>query len=218
MQLILNLPCNSVTPPTFNSIIKLINYTNKYKDFDLVINQCGGSHVGFTREKCMGWDDIRHLGTKDRVLFNGKWPDYDAILWVDSDIQFEPEDFLTLWDDQQDIVCGYYKMADARNLCCVMEVPNGRKEEEMSFMSVEEIQKHDTLIELNHGGLGFCLVRKGVFESIDPPFFMDQKIERGGRVAYVGEDVAFFHKAREAGHHVYCDPRVKVGHYKNFII
>ncbi len=204
MKIILNIPGNMISAPTFNSILKFQGWTQQFKDFTLIINNGSSSHVGFAREKLVGY------GTGK--LFPDEWMDYDYQFWVDSDIEFDHSHFEMLVDDNQDIMTGYYRMSDARNRCCVF--PEGGTE----FVSAEQIEQCTTLIPLDHGGFGFTLIKKGVFESIERPYFLDQTVQRDGKTIYVGEDIAFFHKAKEAGYKIYADPRCRVLHYKTFLI
>jgi len=204
MKLIINIPGSYISAPTFNSIFRFVSWANQYKDFQVIMNNGSSSHVGFAREKLVGY-------TKD-YIFPPEWQDYDYQLWIDSDIEFDHKHFEMLYDDKQDIVSGYYRMADGRNKCCVL-LPG--KEE---FSSVEEIEENKTLLEVEHGGFGFILIKAGVFEKIGKPFFLDQTIMRKGKISYVGEDIAFFYKARKSGFIPYVDPRVRVLHYKTFLI
>jgi hypothetical protein len=217
MTLIINMPFNSLTPPCFNSLLKLIYYSQGYKDFNLVVNQIGGSHIGWTRERLMGFKSPAEVASPDRSLFAGTWPDYDYILWLDSDIMFEVDDLLHLIDDNQDIVCGYYRMADARGRFCILEVSD-KPDEEQQFMSEEDIKSRKELIEVQHCGFGFILIKKGVFEKITPPYFMQSSFERNGKTVYVGEDVSWCMKARAAGFRIFVDPRCHLKHFKSGLI
>ena len=65
------------------------------------------------------------------------------------------------------------------------------------------------LVEVKANGMGWMLVKRGVFEKIDKPF--DPEGLRG-------EDITFQMKASEQGFRSYVDPSVVVGHEKSFIL
>lgn len=215
MQLIINMPFNELSPPCFNSLMKLTQYLNGFSDVKYFVNQSGGSHVGYTRERLMGFKNFEELISEERKVFEGQHPDYTHILWIDSDIQFSIEDFTHLMDDNQPIVSGYYTIADGKGNACILE-EGGEKGK--SYMNLTEIESRTELIELSHCGFGFVLIQKGVFETIPSPYFLDQKVEKANITAYVGEDVAFCVKAKAAGFKIWADPRVRVYHYKSFLI
>ena len=59
--------------------------------------------------------------------------------------------------------------------------------------------------------MGFMLVKKGVFESIEYPFDMVD-------VTTKGEDLVFQIKALEKGFKSYIDPSIILGHEKSYIL
>lgn len=62
------------------------------------------------------------------------------------------------------------------------------------------------------------LIKKGVFESMDYPWFrpINQKI--GKCVDFCMEDVAFCLRAKEKGFKVYIDPTIRVLHEKKVLL
>ena len=69
-----------------------------------------------------------------------------------------------------------------------------------------------------YNGMGFMLIKKGVFEKVKYPWFCQLKKQIGDLEDYCSEDVAFCHLAKEAGFKIYVDPEIIVGHEKMRIL
>lgn len=144
----------------------------------------------------------------------------DYLLFIDSDINFEPEDIFRLMAWGNDPKKGI-----------VAAVPRTRSENKVYIASLD----YDENRELTMNGMGlvraervataFMLVRREVFVSLDaahpewryydarsdrtlPCMFDFQLTEEG----YVGEDFLFCDRAREAGFEVWVDPSITLGH------
>ena len=70
-------------------------------------------------------------------------------------------------------------------------------------------QGQEGLIQVRANGMGFMLVKKGIFESLENPFDMGMR---------KGEDIVFQTKALEKGFKSYVDPSIFVGHEKTFVM
>jgi GT2 family glycosyltransferase len=134
---------------------------------------------------------------------------YDYIMWIDSDMVFEPEDFtqlLSYYD--KDIVSGLYfrkKVAD------IYDIPDEYTGIGMDgkILKRSDYEGVTGLKQIKANGMGWMLVKKGVFESIKNPF--DSSLR-------VSEDYAFQFKALEHGYKSYVDTSVVLGHEKSFIM
>lgn len=144
----------------------------------------------------------------------------DYLLFIDSDINFEPEHILRLlaWgsDPKKGIVAG---------------VPRTRSENKVYIADLD----YDENGELTMNGMGlvrgkrvataFMLIRREVFvtmaaahpewvykdqrsDRMIPCLFDFQLTEEG----YMGEDFLFCDRARELGFEVWIDPTIKLGH------
>jgi hypothetical protein len=157
----------------------------------------------------------RNLLVKDMI-------DSDAtdLLFIDSDINFEPDDIFRLmaWgaDPKKGIVAG---------------VPRTRSENKVYIADLD----YDENGELTMNGMGlvrgkrvataFMLIRREVFEVMTEahpewvykdqrsdrmiPCLFDFKLTEEG---YIGEDFLFCDRARELGFEVWIDPTIKLGH------
>jgi len=157
----------------------------------------------------------RNLLVKDMI-------DSDAtdLLFIDSDINFEPDDIFRLmaWgaDPKKGIVAG---------------VPRTRSENKVYIADLD----YDENGELTMNGMGlvrgkrvataFMLIRREVFEQMMAahpewvykdqrsdrmiPCLFDFKLTEEG---YIGEDFLFCDRARDLGFEVWIDPTIKLGH------
>lgn len=134
--------------------------------------------------------------------------DVDYVLWLDSDMVFEPDTLIRMMDTLQkndyDILTGLYfrrvppytpvlfdKLDIHRNIC--------------SWTEFHEIPEEPFEI----GGCGFgCVLMKA-------DVFYDVQAKHGNMFAPLGnngEDIAFCWRARDCGFKIYCDPSVICGH------
>jgi hypothetical protein len=157
----------------------------------------------------------RNLLVKDMLETNAT-----DLLFIDSDINFEPEDIFRLmaWgaDPKKGIVAG---------------VPRTRSENKVYIVDLD----YDDNGELTMNGMGlvrgkrvataFMLIRREVFEQMmeaNPdwtyydkrtdrmiPCLFDFKLTEEG---YMGEDFLFCDRARELGFEVWIDPTITLGH------
>jgi hypothetical protein len=173
-------------------------------------------------EQGITWTFVSHespyiSGARERVItdgfdespevltpFNGHF-DYKKILWIDSDIQWEPEHVLALYHSDRDIVTGAYMMTNGRIAVSYdgiehpfpKEIPAGRQS------------------KIATCGFGFLCVSKGVFENMPKPWFGSEIYEHEGRLmAVMGEDSSWCVRARRAGYDIWLDPQVRVIHNK----
>ena len=74
------------------------------------------------------------------------------------------------------------------------------------------------LVDVAYTGMGFMLVKKGVFESLDYPWFKPIEKRIGDMVDFTMEDVSFCLRARERGWNVLVDTGVRVGHENGLLV
>jgi GT2 family glycosyltransferase len=181
-----------------------------------LISQDYSSMVNFARCKVAGADVIRG---RNQTPFGGR-VDYDYMMWIDSDIVFSNRSFKALLDMKKDIASGWYSQPGGSTP--VVErmdneyfISHGSYE----FISAEGMEAMRAPFVADYIGFGWVLVRKGVFESIEYPWFAP-KVRRlpGGIEDVCSEDVAFCSDARAAGFEIWVDPQVRVGHEKIQVI
>jgi len=169
------------------------------KSIDYTYRRGAGSNVSYVRERCLR--PLRPGTTRPKVPFFGELP-YDYIMWIDSDIAFEPQHFWKLVENDVDIVAGAYK-----------------SDQETYSSEVYQRPPVNDLIEAVWAGMGFMLIKKGVFEKIEPPWFQTRTIDIDTKKdQFVTEDIYFCQRAREAGFKIWINPEVAVGHMKEHLL
>ena len=181
-----------------------------------IMSQHYTSVVYYVRNMCLGGDLI---AGPDQKPFQGK-VNYDYMMWIDSDIVFTPDQFFKLIDADKDIASGLYKMHDNIHYATVEKwdddffVKNGSYQ----FMTPEIMSKKKGLVSVAYTGLGWMLVKKGVFESLQYPWFQPIWKEynyQGQHIKeFASEDVSFCHMIKEKGYDIWVDPEIVVGHEK----
>ena len=148
--------------------------------------------------------------------FNTK---FDYYMWIDSDINFTPQDFYTLLDTVKDnpqkysIISGLYTFSDAPTMMKKFgEVSfTAHHGTEQRWITSEDITPNTTEPMLCNGnGMGWMLVKSEVFDRIEEPF----KYTTEG----YGEDMVFQKQAKDLGYSSYVHPKVIVGHEKMVIL
>ena len=142
--------------------------------------------------------------------------DYTHILWIDSDMVFEPWMVDKLLANDVDIVGGDYPRADLTRLTAAYTHKDGVSRDVKAYQS-------DELVPVDYIGFGLMLIKRGVHEALTYPWYdlMYLPTEQSpmGQVLS-GEDVSFCHRAKEAGYTVYADPVVtrSLGHQKQKVL
>ena len=176
-------------------------------------------NIYHARTMCLGVS--LHLGV-DQKPFGGK-TDYDYLMWIDSDMVFEPEDFFKLIDHDKDVVSGIYKMSDNVNYATVETMDEEFFEQWMHypFLNQKTIdRKKGKLFTCDYTGMGWMLCKYGVFEKMKYPYFYPRKQEwpQYNWEEFVWDDVEFCLRAKEAGFDVWVDPNLRIGHEKTKIL
>jgi hypothetical protein len=177
--------------------------------------------VNYARTRCLGADIRRGIHQKP---FNGAL-DYDYIMWIDSDMLFKPEDFFNLLESPHDITCGHYMTEDRVHIPAVEKYDNSLllKNGHYDFFTIDTINKYikknQRYVPVEYAGMGWMLIKKGVFEKVNYPWFFRGTEEFApGIVDMVSEDVAFCKNVKDAGFKIMLDTKIHVGHIKTVII
>jgi hypothetical protein len=145
--------------------------------------------------------------------------DCTHLLFIDSDVVFEPEHIVRLLSHDEAIVGGLYALKTGAFHWCVDGILKPRQ---------------DGLVEVRHTGAGFMAVKREVFERMIEAFGPEIGYTaydcEGGRTEHdffrVGvfheqenkvsrlysEDWGFCERARELGYKIYVDPKIALKH------
>jgi len=147
-------------------------------------------------------------------------PEATDLVFIDSDISFKAEELLKLiaWGAHQDIVAGAYRIKQDELKYSVHPILGGKNDDEMTF------DQSRLLVEAEGVATGFLLIKRHVFETMQPDmltyndrelgkvsaFFHFDIDEKEGK--YVGEDIYFCKKAKKAGFKIWLDPSMWLSH------
>lgn len=190
------------------SLVKTISYLNEVGISYTFLNQYS-SMVSTAREATIIGGT--YLDPFNNEPIRGK-ATYDKIFWIDSDIEWEIEDFMKLYNSDKDIVSGLY--FDQR-MTPMFSVNSSNPKPE-----IERIIKSDKCEEVFAVGFGFLCVKQGVFEKMPRPWFESlfekMQSEDGKKEIFIpyGEDFAWCKKAKNSGFVIHLDPTVSLSHYK----
>ena len=143
-------------------------------------------------------------------------------MWIDSDIEFDPDEVEKLRRHGLPIVSGVYakkgRQAIASNVLPATE----------SFV----FGPHGKLYEIAYAGTGFLYVRREVYENIqlqlrlpvcnelfgEPivPFFHPRMRPQEDGTWYLAEDFSFSHRARECGYQIMADTTIRLWHIGSY--
>ena len=224
-----------------------------------IISSHQSSNVHFVRNMCLGADVLRG---KDQKPFNGS-VNYDFIMWIDSDQVFTVNAFISLLRHDKDVVSGLYLMSNGKEYTAVQKWDESNFLDRGSFKFLnknslmnwldqnadgEIEEKKDEmgqpykdyskckipLMPVSYTGLGWTLVKKGVYEKLPYPWFYGTKITMKKSISideddvsnnkevnivdYTAEDVTFFLNLKKIGVTPYVDPRSLVGHEKPIVL
>ncbi len=184
-------------------------------------------------EVAFWWDhdqphDRCRNGLIDRFMGDGPWT---HLLFVDSDVTVEPDTVDRFLAHDVPLVCApvptlnrrYGPPTEPRGATVgtnimVFDDPSlrgGVVEPERPDAGYRRVDPDDLPGEpftCDSTGLGLCLIRRDVFESIERPWCLFIGQFEGETV---GEDVYFFRQARAAGFELVVDPSIRCDHYKH---
>ena len=144
---------------------------------------------------------------------------FDEIMWIDSDIAFEPDAVDRLRGHDLPLVAAIYPKKGTQDFAMHLEPRT-------TELVVGEA---GGLYDVRYVGAGFLLVQRMVFDDVQRhfgmpvcnarfgtpsvPYFLPMVIEdEGVGYWYLGEDYSFCHRAREAGHKIVVDTTIRLGH------
>jgi GT2 family glycosyltransferase len=170
-------------------------------------------NIYYARNMCLGGDVRR--GRHQKPFAGGV--KYSYIMWIDSDIIFSPNDFFALLTHDVGIVSGIYLMDGGQEYATVIDWDKKHFEANGTFKFLTPDTLPATPIAVSYTGMGFMLVKYGVFEALSYPWFVPLMQRIGDIRDFTMEDVSFCLRAKKAGYDTIIDPAVQVGHRKSRI-
>lgn len=151
--------------------------------------------------------DARNTLAKQAVTEN-----YDRVLWLDSDMDFNPDLLKMLskdMDEGRDLVSGiYFKRRAPVKPVIYKEVGYFHHEDEVTPIAVSyEDYPRDSIFPIEGCGFGGCLVSADLIKKVADKYGLPFSPIMG-----FGEDLSFCMRAKTIGAEMFCDSSVKLGH------
>jgi hypothetical protein len=166
------------------------------------------SHVADAREITLNGDN--HNIIEDTRPFKGQ-VSYKKLMWIDSDIVWNPQDILKLYESDKDIISGAYLLGSGEVVAY--------KELFGRAYTYDEVVNATELMRVHSVGFGFVCIKSGIFEKMTRPWFQSVNgttTQDGKEFTFpiLGEDLSFCKRANDLGFEVWLDPTIKVIHNK----
>lgn len=210
VDVIIATPGHSMEAEYVKSLISTINVLNE-KKISYYFSSRYTSRVSAARESTAMDSDFLDAFNTSPLLGQ---VNYKKMFWIDSDISWNPSDFLALYNSSLDVVSGVY-LSDRG---VPMFSPLNEKDDIATIMNDTKPS------EVMATGFGFICVKQGVFESMSRPWFetkflkvVDEKTEKEMFIPF-GEDYSWCISARGVGYKIFVDPLTKVTHHKKIAI
>ena len=149
---------------------------------------------------------------KDAKPFGGEA--YDYMMWIDSDSVYTPDDFFKLLEMNVDIATGLVPI-NFEGRGAVGRFNNWKN---MQYFNLTQWSQDRPPVEVDFCGFAFVLIKYGVFESMDYPWFTSGHFVVDDYVIDPGEDVAWCIKAKAKGWKIYAHPGVRIQHDKRMLL
>lgn len=172
--------------------------------------------IYYARNRVLGGDNTRG---RSQSPFQGQVA-YDYLMWIDSDMVWRGTDVLKLIEMDVAIASGCYLMHDNQQYTIVENLDYNRLAEAgtFQFMDRQSLDSRTGPFKASYVGFGFTLVARGVFESMEYPWFQPRWVNHGNFHDFTAEDVGFCWTAQEKGYDIWVNPAVRVGHEKNMVL
>lgn len=205
------MPCHTQMDPEL--MICLFRTMNAARDAGIELiwwEELGCSMITAARSKA-----AHHFLTFERKA--------DFLFWIDSDIKWDPEDFVKL--------VAFASMVDVVGAAYPMKIPD-RKQFAVNGLKGTKIEtdQYGLTTAITGIGMGFSCVSRRVIEALVekapklifpdigetpvPHIFREGASEDG---QFMGEDMCFFKDAADAGFPLHVDLTVKLGHIGKYI-
>jgi len=149
-------------------------------------------------------DRARNTLTK-RALDDG----CDYIMFIDADMILPPNTIDELIDMNLPIVSGLY-FTKGKPYLPVARIK--KNEDDIDHKFLEDFEFNE-VIKVAGVGLGCCLIKAEVFNSIEYPYFKFEWQEIKGKLHQIAEDLYFCDKVKKSGYDTYLNTGIVCGHF-----
>ena len=138
---------------------------------------------------------------RDKLACEAINSDYTHVLWLDSDMVFQPDIYTDLMDTGKDFVTGIYHARRPGHQSCIF-----KRCDDLDHLERFEQYPRETF-EIGGCGFGCVLIKTEILKAVQYNYktcFLPK--------AQFGEDIAFCNRARAMGFKIWCEPTVQCGH------
>lgn len=171
---------------------------------------------GYSVRRLFGFSQVDVA--RNRLASEAMAEGFEELMWIDSDIAFEPQSVQRLRSHGLPMVCGLYPKKAEKEWSSRL-LP-GQKSITMG--------EGGGIVEILYAATGFLLVRRQVFQEVQRqqqlpscfwrggtptiPYFLPMVIPSGAGHVYLGEDFAFCERVRRSGIRIYADTSIRLQH------
>lgn len=204
-------PGDSLEPAYVESLVQTTEWLNSKGLTYKWLNK-SSSFVPSARELTATNTYVHDYETKE--IGSGEFT-YGVIFWIDSDVSWDVEDFVRIYESDKEVISGLYQTHPNGTVALALEDAEGLPRKVLGV----EFLLHDEPQEVWAVGFGFVAMKSGVFESVERPWFLIERIKwpSVGFETNIGEDYSWCIRAKKAGYKIWVDPTVKVWHHKDTI-
>jgi glycosyltransferase involved in cell wall biosynthesis len=133
--------------------------------------------------------------------------DYDAVIWIDADLEWHPMWIMELLASDKDVIGGTYRKKT--------------DDEELYTVKTKNLQVEEGLVRVEGLGLGFVKMSKGAVKALWESSEVYQNEGREGRMVcdiqivdgqLMSEDTMLSKKLTDLGYDIWLDPRMTCAH------
>lgn len=144
---------------------------------------------------------------RDKIAMDALASEVDWVMWLDSDIVYQPNIIRMLMSKNKDMVTGIYHKRTSPYTPCIYKLVDDKLQ---SYIDYPE----DGLFKVEAAGMGCMLMKtkviKAVYDKFGGCFFPVNGVG--------GEDLSFIRRAKDVGAEVWCDSSVRCGHISRQIV
>jgi hypothetical protein len=185
---------------THDGMGKVPCYGFEHKDVRFII--VPSSHCYLSTSKNQGVNNFSGCERKTQPI-----TDCEAVIFVDSDHSFTPENIEALVNSPYDITGAAYRYRQGPTDCFVA----GTMRDD-GYLTARLLAIETGVHRVDWVGGGFIAVKSTVFEQLEYPWFRRGVIDNGATAVELGEDIGFCLQAKRAGIPVWVDCDCQVGH------
>ena len=142
---------------------------------------------------------------------------FDRVLWLDSDMKFEPDLFKRLSDDLdegRDFVSALYFTRKPPYKPVIFKRAGYEHYKDNGLKPIAEpyYEYPDEVFEVEAAGFGGLMMNVSLLKEVEQAYGLPFSPIMG-----FGEDISFCLRVKELGRKMYCDPRAKMGHVGQFV-